>query len=388
MVTYVIRLVFSKHMKGKLFMNRVLVLSCSTGQGHDSCAKAVSSYFDERKVYCEVRDALEFDSKRLAKFMSWGHSFMYRHLPWLFKFGYKYSENHPAVFKDSSVVFKLLTSGIEKIYNYIKKEEFDTVICTHVFSAMILTRMLKNFPIDIKTSFVATDYTCSPSMEKSDLQYYFIPHESLVDEFAECGILRNKIIATGIPVRQQFKERIDIEAAKMNLKINPKNKHLLIMCGSMGCGPLEKTVKKLSKLMPENMEATVICGTNKKLTQKLERKNRDNKRIHVVGYTDNISLYMDSADLYLTKPGGISSTEAAMKRLPMLFANVVAGCELHNMKFFENIGAAVVEDSLNKLAERSISLINDESKLKDMRNAFESHNLPVGVEGIFENLNR
>ena len=95
---------------------------------------------------------------------------------------------------------------------------------------------------------------------------------------------------------------------------------------------------------------------------------------------------MDSADLYLTKPGGISSTEAAMKRLPMLFADVVAGCEAYNMKFFENIGGAVVEKSLDNLAQRSVSLIKDTEKLQQMKKALDDYNQPVGTKGIFENL--
>ncbi len=369
-------------------MKKVLILSCSTGQGHDSCAAAVMEQFEIKNVYCEVRDALEFDSKRIARFMSWGHSFMYRHVPWLFRKGYSYSEKHPAVFKESSFVYKKLTSGAEKIYTYISEGGFDTVICTHVFSAMIMTHVLKKHPMDIRTSFVATDYTCSPSMEKSDLQYYFIPHESLRDEFAECGIPEERIIAAGIPVRHDFVECRDMGYAKKELGINPDNKHLLIMCGSMGCGPIAKTAKKLSKLMPDNMEATVICGTNEKLFKRLSRRLEGNHRMHIVGYTTQVSLYMDSADLYLTKPGGISSTEAAIKRLPMLLADVVAGCELHNMKFFGNLGAAEVEKNLGRLAEKSILLIQDDEKLKRMKNVLENYNQAVGAEEIFNNLNK
>ncbi|MBQ7097913.1 MAG: polysaccharide biosynthesis protein [Clostridia bacterium] len=367
-------------------MKKVLVLSCSTGQGHDSCAKAVKEYFDEQNVCCEVRDALEFDSKRLAWFMSWGHSFMYRHMPWLFKKGYSYSENHPSVFKESSLVFRILTSGTDKIYDYIAEGGFDTIICTHVFSAMILTYMQKQHPMDVKTSFVATDYTCSPSMEKSDLQYYFIPHESLTEEFMRCGIPKERIIPVGIPVRTDFVRRTDRREAKQLLEINPDSKHMLIMCGSMGCGPIAKTVVKLSKIIPDDVEVTVVCGTNKSLFKKLLKKYRHDERIHIVGYTDKISLYMDATDLYLTKPGGISSTEAAMKCVPMLLADVVAGCELHNMKFFGDMGAAVIEKSLSNLAEKSIELIRDTKKLKEMEKALENYNQSVGTRGIFDNL--
>lgn len=367
-------------------MEKVLILSCSTGQGHDSCAKAVKEYFDDQNVYCEVRDALEFDSKRLARFMSWGHSFMYRYLPWLFRRGYSYSENHSALFGERSLIFRMLTSGSDKIYDYISKGGFDTIICTHVFSAMILTYMKKLHPIDVRTSFVATDYTCSPSMEKSDLQYYFIPHESLIDEFAKCGIPKERIFPVGIPVRTDFVRRTDKREAKKLLNIAPDSRHLLVMCGSMGCGPISKTALKLSKILPDDVEVTVVCGTNERLYKKLMKKHKNNDRIHIVGYTDKISLYMDATDLYLTKPGGISSTEAAMKRVPMLLADVVAGCELHNMRFFGDMGAAVIEKSLSKLAERSMELIRNTQKLQQMEKNLENYNQSVGTKGIFDNL--
>ena len=76
-------------------MKRVLLLSCSTGQGHNSCAEAVKEYFEEQHVVCEIYDSLKFIGEKFARFMSWGHSFMYRHIPGLFRWGYRYSEDHP-----------------------------------------------------------------------------------------------------------------------------------------------------------------------------------------------------------------------------------------------------------------------------------------------------
>ena len=86
---------------------------------------------------------------------------------------------------------------------------------------------------------------------------------------------------------------------------------------------------------------------NKRLYKALNYRYRKSSRIHIVGYTDKVSLYMDSADLYLTKPGGISVTEAAIKQCPMLFINAVAGCqgtERTNMDFFLCIHSAVTEE--------------------------------------------
>ena len=126
-------------------MKRVLLLSCSTGQGHNSCAEAVKEYFEEQHVVCEIYDSLKFIGEKFARFMSWGHSFMYRHIPGLFRWGYRYSEDHPNVFKANSCIYKLLTAGAEHLYDYIIDGNYDTVICTHIFSAVILTHSLKHY---------------------------------------------------------------------------------------------------------------------------------------------------------------------------------------------------------------------------------------------------
>lgn len=367
-------------------MKKVLILSCSTGQGHNSCAQAVKEYFEKQKVDCAIQDSLNFISKAFSNFLSRGHSFIYRYLPGLFRWGYGQSENHPAVLKETSLIYKLLTRRTDRMYHYIKAEGFDTVICTHIFSAMMLTQMLKEYPLHIETAFIATDYTCHPGMNSSDLGKYFIPDELLVGDFVNMGLEKKRIVATGIPVRESFHKHVEKSDAKRLLNIRSNSKHLLVMSGSMGCGPIARMLKIISQKMNKNMEVTVICGTNKRLFRKLNRRYRNNFDIHIVGYTKQMSLYMDSADLYLTKPGGISVTEAAVKKLPMLFVNAVAGCEEYNMNYFEERGAAASDPSPKELASRSINLL-ESLELKHMENALKKHIMCDGAKSIYNNLN-
>lgn len=369
-------------------MKKVLVLSCSTGQGHNSCALAIKEYLAEQKVNCEIKDTLAFISQRFSDLMSWGHCFMYRHLPGLFRWGYKYSEKHPAVFKENSAIYKMLTSGAEYIYQFITQEQFDVIICTHPFSAMILTHILKVHSIQAKTAFVATDYTCYPGMEFCNLQHYFVPSKCLTNEFEKSGIPRERIIAAGIPVYRKMYDRTDKADAKRLLGVGSKNRHLLIMGGSMGCGSIEKIVKHIVKGLAEDMELSVICGTNGRLQKKLEQEYRRDEKIHIIGYTNQMSLYMDSADLFLTKPGGISITEAAVKKLPMAFVNAVAGCEQYNMAFFVRMGAAVTSDSAKELAEQSIRILESDTQRKKMEDALQNYQYLGGAEIIFRELDK
>lgn len=103
----------------------------------------------------------------------------------------------------------------------------------------------------------------------------------------------------------------------------------------------------------------------------------------MIGYTEKVSLYMDSADLYLTKPGGISVTEAAVKNVPMAFVNAVAGCEQYNMDFFIEIGAAFTADSVAELAVKSIIALKEDQKRKQMEAALQDYRQVDGAECIF-----
>ena len=374
-------------MIGEVTMENVLLLSCDTGQGHNSCAQAVKEYF-EGKMPCEIRDSLDFISEGFGRFMSWGHSFMYRHIPGMFRWGYRYSKEHPWVFRENSGIYKILTIGAERLYCYIADRKFGTVICTHVFSAIILSHLLKRHQLSLKTAFIATDYTLYPGMEAFDLQKYFIPSKSLFNVYCNLGIPQERIVASGIPVQQKFWRKTEKEEAKQLAGVGRKNKHLLMMCGSMGCGPIAKMLKCIADRLPRDVEVSVICGTNKRLYRKLSARYKEYQRIHVIGYTEDVPLYMDSADLYLTKPGGISVTEAAVKNVPMAFINAVAGCEQYNMDFFIEMGAAFTADSAMELAVKSIIALKEDRKLKQMEAALQDYRQSDGAKCIFYEMNQ
>lgn len=351
---------------GKTSSVRVLILSCNTGEGHNSCAKAIKEVYDAHSDVCEINDALAFISKRFSRFISWGHSTMYRHLAWLFKWGYGYSERHPGVFHEHSAVYKLLTSGSERLYQYIADGNYDTVICVHVFSSLMLTDMVKKHPMGIKTCFVATDYTCSPSVQDSNLDVYFIPDESLTYDFEYPNIPKSKMVGSGIPIRQMFYKSTDQTEAKRQFDISPEHKHLLIMCGSMGCGPLKRLAKLLCKMLETDCEISIVCGTNQKLQKRLERKYEAHDNFHIRGFVKDMSTLMDSADLYLTKPGGLSVSEACIKRLPMVCIDAVAGCEEYNRRYFVRMGGAKTGANVWEIAKACQNILTDDARRQEM----------------------
>lgn len=343
---------------------KVLILSCNNGQGHNSCASALRDCFEANGDSCEVIDSMRFLSKGISRFAAKWHVRVYRYFPGLFRWGYSYSENHAAIFKEGSFVTKLLISGADQLREKLEEGEYDTVLCTHVFAAILLSNMQQTKPLPIKTGYITTDYAYTPGTEASELDYYFLPSEKLTAEFVKHGIKSDKLVASGIPVRSEIINRIGKNEAKGRLGIPMENKHLVIMCGSMGCGPIAKIVKRLMQIAPKSVSVTVVCGTNKKLKRKLSLKVRKDKRFKLLGYSDQVSELLDSADLFLTKPGGISVTEAAVKALPMAFINVVDGCERYNLRYFTDSGAAFTAGDPVTLAECCVNTLLTDGELE------------------------
>ncbi len=334
---------------------RTLILTCNTGEGHNSCAAAISEYFALNGEFCEIADALGFLSKRISKIICKGHTSIYRHTPKVFDKGYALSENHSSVFSQGSIVYKILSRGTKRLHRYIISNDIDNIICVHPFSGMIVNDMCERYDLDVRTSIVATDYTCAPGTASCNFDTYFIPHEQIIADYVKCDIPRSKIVVSGIPVRQTFNCERNKIAAREKLQI-PLDKNVIVMCcGSMGCGPIEKITQQLSAKLTDDDLLIIICGSNVSLYRKLTNKELEN--VKVIGYTRQMCEFMEACDVFMTKPGGISTSEASCIKVPMVFINAVAGCEQRNREFFEKINCAITGGSMEEIVDKTYSLL-------------------------------
>ena len=344
---------------------RVLFLSCNTGEGHNSTAKAIISVLEARGVECRIEDVLACLSPKFSKFISNWHARLYKYAPKLSDAGYRIFERNPGDPEDSvTPVYELLSLGARKLWEILVEGDYDAVVCVHLFSALMMTEVRKNFVSKEPCFFAATDYSPAPLLEYSNLDGYFIPRAVPEAEFVQAGIPADRLIPTGIPVRQEFYAHGDRDAARKALDLPEQGNVTLLMCGSMGCGPIRKLGKDLTRALPEDSTVVAICGRNDKLAESMA--DLHDPKMRVLGYTQNVSDYMDAADLIVTKPGGLSSTEAACKHLPMVFINAVGGCEEKNFELFLERGYAVGSADPEETAELAVSLAGDPERLHDM----------------------
>ena len=345
---------------------KILILSCNTGGGHNSAAAAVKEYFDSRNIFSEIQDALAFDSRLKSDIISKGHILLYKKAPGLFGAGYKFVENHPSKPGTESLTYAIMKRGTERLYGYLSENQFDAVLCTHVFACMMMTEVKKCYNLSIRSYFIATDYASYPGIEEVKADAFFIAHKYLIPDYLNYGVNENLLIPTGIPIKRAFHKSISKEKARDFLGLPKDKRVILLMCGSMGCGPVYKLGKELLKKLPADAKLIVVCGSNEKLVNKFEKLSSD-PNLRVIGFTNKMNVYMDACDVVMTKPGGLSSTESATKLLPMVLLNVVAGCETRNLDFFLNNEFAVSADTLEGLADEAISLLTNEEKTEKIK---------------------
>lgn len=363
---------------------RILILSCNTGQGHNSAARAIKEYFESKNSSCEIKDALSFWSPQNSKLICKGHIFIYRNLPRLFGLGYNFEERHARQNGDNSIIYELAIKGCDGLYKHLGANSYDTVICTHIFPAMMMTELKKRSCTNIPTYFVSTDYTCYPGVSENMLNGFFIPHSALVDEFVSCGIERKLLIPSGIPIASAFYSSVPREDARRKLHLPQDKKIVLLMCGSMGCGPIREMCELLSDLLNDDCHIVAICGNNRKLYNSVSADHKNN--VTVVGYTTRVPLYMDAADLLLTKPGGLSTTEAAIKHLPMIFIDAIPGCETKNLNFFTSQNLAYTAESTQALAATVCYYLHTPEKLNIMRERLRENFSTVATENIYNHI--
>jgi len=236
---------------------KYLILTCSTGGGHHSTAAAISAVLTAHGQESMTMDCLDFLSPAKAKLISEGHVLLYRKAPKLFGLGYRFEEEHIPKF-----ILSQCEACADEFCEAVIHSGCDAVINVHVFSALIMTAAKRLCGLDLPGYFVATDYTCSPGVNQTDQEAYFIPHPALTEEFVRCGLPAEKLVPTGIPVRPEFCTAMPRSEARKLLDLPWNGSLVLLTCGSMGAGPMEELAGYLDKTMAPGDHLAVICGTN------------------------------------------------------------------------------------------------------------------------------
>lgn len=350
-----------------------LILSCGTGGGHNAAARAIKEELQHRGHNVTMFNPYKLHSGNLSARIDKTYIAIAQRAPRLFGMIYALGSLYRRLPFRSPVYF-LNRRMADTMQSYLKAHPVDVVIMTHLFPAEILTAMRDlGLPIP-KTMFIATDYTCIPFTEECVCDAYIIPSEKLKNEFETRGIPSEQIHPFGIPVSKSFCSDISKEEAKKALGLDIDKQYFLVSGGSIGGSKLNTALNILFELIKDtNIRLIVICGSNKPLQAKLEK--RYGSEAIIIEYTDEMPLYLRACDLYFTKPGGLSTTEAAVAEEPLILLPPIPGCETKNLRFFTQNGLAIATNLSPDELKEKIACLQSDKKCKKMlqRQAEEIH---------------
>lgn len=332
---------------------KVVVFTCSTGGGHNSCAKYIASEFRNRGIIADVKDYMFLIGAKASNRAEKLYLSSTKGNGNVFKTVYKLGElyNKTGI---KSPVYGFNKLAVKNLDKFLKENNYDIAIGTHVFPCMALTELKKRR--NIKFINVATDYECIPFWNETNPDVFVIPSEKLIDRFVEKGIDRKCLLPIGIPVASSFFE------VKNDLDLPNDKDIILLTSGSMGFGQMEECVLKILESIDAYL--VVVCGSNEELKNRLDRI--DNKKLIVKGLINNMNEYMNKASVIVAKPGGLTSTEIAMMRKPFVLMMPIPGVENYNACFFENNKMGLCANDCDEVVFLIKKILDDKSLQEEM----------------------
>ena len=349
---------------------KVLIMSASTGGGHNRAARAIKEELTNKSVNgitidCEIIDSLKIVNGTMDKLISRGYEKSAKYTPKAWGGVYKLTETNLISrneFKDNPLT-SLVSRKLKKLIE-IKKP--DLIIGTHPFPMIALSTLKRNSisyannesntlteslhkyyeNLNIPPLVtVLTDYTTHSAYIQNEIDYYIAGHEYVKELLIEDGIDSDKIKPYGIPVEKSFLSHRDRAVVLSELNLDPNKFTVLLMGGSFGAGSIKDTLSELISI-DRDFQIIVVAGRNKSLKDKLDKTialNQDNidKKICVLGFTDKMNDLLASVDILVSKPGGLTTTESLLKEVPMIVPYFIPGQEEENLDFLSNCGASL-----------------------------------------------
>lgn len=347
----------------------VLFLSMTVGQGHNSASRALQEVLRSRGYSCEILDTYKFLNRAIGEAFDKGYTVMGRFWPKLNENIYGSAEKYNGR-SDMKMYFPWLFADFSKakLQKYIDEHNPKVIVCSIVMTAILTTLLRESKSIDesIPLIGIVTDFSLHPFWEYTDMDYFVCPNELMIPSMRIRGINEKKILPMGIPIHEKFSHSLEKKAACRKLGLRDDLFTVLLAAGGMGFTGLSEAVYDLEKL--DRLQIIAVCGTNKRLIAKLESMNFNNI-VYPTGYIKNMDEYMDASDVVITKPGGLSTSEAIAKEKPLILTKPMPGVENMNLAFLVNNSLAIHANKYQPVSEVLQQLELNESKLNEMREA-------------------
>ena len=360
---------------------KILLLTAATGGGHLRASNAVERYIRDNTGH-DVKsvDTLKAVGRFLDKTVCDSYLFMAKKVPALFGRLYKQT-NKQNLFSDlvpklSGMFSNLLLPAIEAYHP-------DVIITTHPFATEMVSDLKEDGSVTAPLICILTDYGVHRAWIADYVDAYVVASDDMVPELMTFGVPKEKIYPFGIPVQDVFFDREDRSMILRDLNFDPELPTLLFMAGSFGVSNIIKLYRDLTETNVK-MQIIVITGRNRKLYEAFEKELASGARLptRLIYFTDEVEKYMHASDLLVTKPGGLTVSEALACNLPLAVFDAIPGQEEDNANFLKTHDMGVRLHKGDDFAEQISSLLMEKQKLQAMRENCEEFDKSQSIPNL------
>ncbi len=286
----------------------------------------------------EVIDSYRYAARLFSKVVSDGYIGMVRTIPQVYGFIYARAER-----TTEAGGFRVWAHQFtaRNLHVLIQRLRPSAVVCTHAFPCGVMSAYKRQYDPTLPVMGIVTDFAVHPFWIYRNVDAYAVATPEIRAAMIARGVEPARIAVDGIPVNARFGEPVDRAELRTRLGLPVGAKVALVMGGGLGLGPVAATMRALGR-DDTAVVPVVIAGKNRRLVRKIEEgARRDGAEVRVMGFVENVYDWMRAADVLVSKPGGLSTSEALAAGVPIVLLKPLPGQEQRNARYLVARGAAV-----------------------------------------------
>jgi processive 1,2-diacylglycerol beta-glucosyltransferase len=345
---------------------RILVLSASVGAGHLRAAEAVEVAARELDPDAVVKnlDVLTLTNKLFRHLYGKAYLDLVNKAPHALGYFYDLLDQEPSPSKKSDRLRRLVQRlNLGKFLRLISTDHWDVVVNTHFLSAEIIAGLKRDGRFAAPQLTVVTDFETHRLWANQPCEHYFTATTEAALALHRWGVPPSATTITGIPVHPVFSRPKDRAECCRRQGIAGDRPVILQLAGGFGVGPIEQIYCTILSVETP-LELVIVCGRNTELKSQLDRcPVPERHRTRVLGFTDQMDELMCAADIVVSKPGGLTTSEILARGAALVIVNPIPGQESRNSDYLLEYGAAVKASGTATLAYKLASLLESPDKL-------------------------
>jgi processive 1,2-diacylglycerol beta-glucosyltransferase len=345
---------------------RILVLSASVGAGHLRAAEAVEMALRELDPSAMVQnlDVLGFTNAAFRQLYGRAYLDLVNRAPHVLGYFYDLFDQPPSA-RHKADRLRLLVEklNLRKFLKVLRTTVWDVIVNTHFLPAEMIASLRRLGQLDSPHLTVTTDFETHRLWVNQPCNHYFTATAEGAANLQHWGVPAGDVTVTGIPIHPAFSQAKDRAECRRRLQLSDGRPVILQLAGGFGVGPVERLCRGILAVETP-LELVVVAGRNEELRTRLEQLDAPPRHlVHVLGFTTQMDELMAAADLVVSKPGGLTTSEALARGTPMVIVNPIPGQESRNSDYLLENGAAIKINNVGTLPYKLSQLLSAPDRL-------------------------